>query len=655
MLNKLVTSFFMEKKFVIDRPLVFLCGPLYNPKDKYDRRNILFDEICSLSHTKKDLVFFQIIPVIVDTLFDQDFVSKNSLSYKFLEEIIANISFRTYIFLDTLSTSYELGLFDNSITNLKPISLVESGFKKRVNNPVGDYIQLSMGKERIIEYSGFRDSTNGYSCFIKNDELPKEIKKIVTNDDNELYKQLKNGFYLNFRENDILDDQVGSINYSYNVKQNKICFEMSPRTCFYYLTNSFTSVQIKKYCSIKSSYGLFKKVLNDLFVHFLNSSTVNINKSALIANNPKIQLRIGEFAESMEVLKYMALIIEKVNSDLKVLKKSGRTINKIKPVKPSLNIFKTISKNFFINLFSLTSEHIGVISKYNSDNTSCTIENLLKISGKKRKIVTYENNRNGHILREVHEHISDRLLLMHSFSTSSYAYKKGFSTKICIDSHINSSSFLKLDIHHFFQSINIKILKEQIYKLIKSKCFKTFFRYFPARIKLYEILDSVCFRNKIPLGFVSSPVLSDIYLKDFDEKIIKSLPNLIYTRYADDILISSHQDFDNKKAFEIIKDCLLELGLEINPKKRSEVVLTNYGDSIHYIGINIVKRHENNELTISKGHLLDLAEKIRQCYDNGILIDANKQQSILSYVSNISQKSLAKLKTILLCRYSICL
>lgn len=56
----------------------------------------------------------KVIPLIIDDFLVQENIQDNSISIQMLEEIFANISYRTYIFLDTMSSAVELGLFTNN-------------------------------------------------------------------------------------------------------------------------------------------------------------------------------------------------------------------------------------------------------------------------------------------------------------------------------------------------------------------------------------------------------------------------------------------------------------------------------------------------------------------------------------------------------------
>ena len=78
------------------------------------------------------------------------------------------------------------------------------------------------------------------------------------------------------------------------------------------------------------------------------------------------------------------------------------------------------------------------------------------------------------------------------------------------------------------------------------------------------------------IGFVSSPLISDFFMKRFDKEVegyLNEHPELHYSRYSDDILLSS--ELDNEKSldelFEFVKDRLSVYHLELNDKKTKKV------------------------------------------------------------------------------------
>lgn len=228
----------------------------------------------------------------------------------------------------------------------------------------------------------------------------------------------------------------------------------------------------------------------------------------------------------------------------------------------------------------------------------------IKSSRKKRKIVTYNDDENGKKLRELHKKMALNLQKKYKFSEYSYAYQKGKSVVNCIERHINSVHFLKFDIHKFFNSIDIHRLSKQISNLYQLDKF--------YEKQLLEILKT-CFNDeKMPIGLITSPILSDVFMHDFDVEFASKLnKDYVYTRYADDILIScshaiSQDELDN--IILILKIMLNRKGLSLNEKKTANVLLKDKGDYIKYLGLNIVKCEKSNRITVGKKYKNDIAK-----------------------------------------------
>ena len=88
----------------------------------------------------------------------------------------------------------------------------------------------------------------------------------------------------------------------------------------------------------------------------------------------------------------------------------------------------------------------------------------------------------------------------------------------------------------------------------------------------------------------------------------------------------------------MIIDELSALHLEINGSKRVKVALKNNGDSIRFLGINVVKRENGKELTISKTNLYDFAKRINK-EKHKRHPDLSVIKGIINYVKSISIKS----------------
>ena len=113
-----------------------------------------------------------------------------------------------------------------------------------------------------------------------------------------------------------------------------------------------------------------------------------------------------------------------------------------------------------VDFFDLTVKDIEILNLFKNkpDDFFSTFE--IKTGYKKRKITTYKNNIYGNAMRELHQKICLVLNKQYVFDIHSYAYQKNKSVKKCIECHKKSKSFLKFDIHKFFNSIDKRKLTQ---------------------------------------------------------------------------------------------------------------------------------------------------------------------------------------------------
>lgn len=186
-----------------------------------------------------------------------------------------------------------------------------------------------------------------------------------------------------------------------------------------------------------------------------------------------------------------------------------------------------------------------------------------------------------------------------NYHTSAFAYVRGRSTIDAVKRHQKNGSkwFLKLDFHNFFGSSTQEFVISQL-KQIFPFC-ELYKREDGAR-ELNKAL-SLCFlRNGLPQGTPISPMLTNLFMIPVDHDIAKnareSNPHLVYTRYADDIILSSDLSFNWNKAQQMVLDILSQYKapFSLNTDK------TRYGSSAGRNWNLGVMLNKDNDITI--GH-----------------------------------------------------
>lgn len=135
------------------------------------------------------------------------------------------------------------------------------------------------------------------------------------------------------------------------------------------------------------------------------------------------------------------------------------------------------------------------------------------------------------------------------------AYRKGLSILDNAKRHKDNKYFLKLDFKDFFPCIKLTDLIPIVsswHSLNKIQWDLT-----PDSLQIFKIC---CFdpKGRLPIGYPSSPSISNVVMYDFDVSVTKAisnkdtLGNVIYTRYADDLIFSTNKPNVCNKIFKIV-------------------------------------------------------------------------------------------------------
>ncbi len=224
-------------------------------------------------------------------------------------------------------------------------------------------------------------------------------------------------------------------------------------------------------------------------------------------------------------------------------------------------------------------------------------EKYIKTKNKVRKITTYKEGENP--LRKRHEDIEQFLTANCRVSIFAKAYTEKSSIVKNAQAHMYNDIFMFFDVKNFFPSINHNYLAKQLYRELKKKNSVT--------LNSCGRLVELCSVGKkgLPLGLVTSPVLSNIYMKEFDNILYGrlkklDLKNVIYTRYADDIIISyKGENIHEEEIRAIVYKALDRVGLKSN-RMKERVFDIKKGGHVKITGINVT-RDENDYRRLSVG------------------------------------------------------
>lgn len=191
--------------------------------------------------------------------------------------------------------------------------------------------------------------------------------------------------------------------------------------------------------------------------------------------------------------------------------------------------------------------------------------------------------------------LSDELqILAHD---SAWAYVKGRDVITAMKEHQKNNSrwFLKLDLKDFFGSCSVDFIIQQLEKIYP-------FAVYPSTMP--EVIANFATLNGgLPQGTPLSPMLTNLIMVEIDYKINRLIYDLtqeaglfkqsyVYTRYADDIIISAKNNFKYDIIIEAIDNLLEDTPLTINREK------VRYGSSSGRNWNLGIMYNKDNELTI---------------------------------------------------------
>lgn len=187
--------------------------------------------------------------------------------------------------------------------------------------------------------------------------------------------------------------------------------------------------------------------------------------------------------------------------------------------------------------------------------------------------------------------------MLATYHTSAFAYVRGRCTIDAVKKHQQNESkwFLKTDFADFFGSSTEEFVFKMISQLFPfSEVVKTSYGQEELKTAL-----SLCFLDGgLPQGTPISPFITNLIMIPIDHKISNELrqKGFVYTRYADDILISSRYTFDFVEQQAFVNSVLQEFGapFTIKPEK------TRYGSSAGQNWNLGVMLNKDNNITI--GH-----------------------------------------------------
>ncbi|HAT2868357.1 TPA: RNA-directed DNA polymerase [Serratia marcescens] len=265
--------------------------------------------------------------------------------------------------------------------------------------------------------------------------------------------------------------------------------------------------------------------------------------------------------------------------------------------------------------------------------------NLQKKSGGFRPILAPRK-----FIKTIQYWINDHVLNRLKIHSSCYSYRKGVSVKDNAINHVGKAFVASIDISDYFGSINTKMIKSCFYK-----------NNIPEHV-INAISGIVTYNDVLPQGAPTSPIISNAILFEFDAEMtyLALRHNSIYTRYSDDISISSDKKENIDELIRVAEANLLSVGFKLNENKRRVVsrnnrqvvtgILVNesirptrtYRKKIRSAFDHALKENDNNQLTINK--LRGYLNYLKSFESYGFSFNEKKYKDILDFLLTLQQR-----------------
>jgi len=184
------------------------------------------------------------------------------------------------------------------------------------------------------------------------------------------------------------------------------------------------------------------------------------------------------------------------------------------------------------------------------------------------------------------------------YHTSAFAYIRKRSTLDAVKRHQANESkwFAKFDLSNFFGSTTPEFVMK-MFSMIYP--FSEVVRYRSGREELSKALELAFLNGGLPQGTPISPLITNVMMIPIDHCLANAFRDLerqryIYTRYADDFIVSSRYEFDFRKIQQFIIDALKRFDAPFTIKTEK----TRYGSSAGRNWNLGVMLNKDNKITI---------------------------------------------------------
>jgi RNA-directed DNA polymerase len=168
------------------------------------------------------------------------------------------------------------------------------------------------------------------------------------------------------------------------------------------------------------------------------------------------------------------------------------------------------------------------------------------------------------------------------FHKNSFGYRPSKSAHHAVDEvrrNVNQYAWvIDMDIKSFFDDVNHELLMKSLDRHVEEKWVKMYIkRWLESPSQKQDGTLTQKEGKGTPQGGVISPLLSNLFLHYvFDKWFTKHYSQLVFVRYADDIIVHCNNEIEAKEVLEAIHKRLQECQLRLNEEKTKLVHCQNY-------------------------------------------------------------------------------
>lgn len=247
-----------------------------------------------------------------------------------------------------------------------------------------------------------------------------------------------------------------------------------------------------------------------------------------------------------------------------------------------------VEKRTFKQAFNAVFHDEGQFEYFCSADFSHDIESIT-INGRTRFKTT---DRLRKILRFVDSVVVSHLAL---YEDVVHSFVKGKNTLSAVEAHAGSKQFFLSDIKQFYTTIRPYDVRKVLKRGQSEIPISDLGEYIDRLVSL------TTYGGSLPAGFSTSPALSNAFLYDFDMALAEfcKQQSLIYTRYADDLIVSGGADAKLGGMRDVVQDLLWRKSSEQLVLKKSKTRVTHLGNKVKILGLVITP---DGKITIDSAH-----------------------------------------------------